>query len=34
MFAYSGISYPALLDKLIEIAIVRAKTRQQTQYSK
>jgi D-alanine-D-alanine ligase len=34
MFAYSGISYPALLDTLIEIALKRAKVRQQTQYSK
>jgi D-alanine-D-alanine ligase len=34
MFAYSGITYPALLDTLIAIALKRAKSRQQTQYSK
>jgi D-alanine-D-alanine ligase len=34
MFAYSGIDYATLLDKLIELALQRAETRRQTQYSR
>jgi len=34
MWEYSGIPYPALLDRLISLAIERAETRRQIQYSR
>ena len=34
MLAYSGVTYEELLDRLIGIALERAKSRQQTQYTK
>jgi D-alanine-D-alanine ligase len=34
MFEYSGIGYPQLLDRLIDLAFVRANGRRQTQYSR
>jgi D-alanine-D-alanine ligase len=34
MWEYSGIPYPNLLDRLIELALQRAETRRQTHYSR
>ncbi len=34
MWEYSGIPYPELLDRLIELALQRAETRRQTHYSR
>ena len=34
MWEYSGISYSALLDRLIELALERAQVKRETQYSK
>lgn len=34
MWAFSGLPYPALLDRLIELALERAETRNQTSYSR
>ena len=34
MWEYSGVPYPKLLDTLIELALARAETRSQTQYSR
>jgi D-alanine-D-alanine ligase len=34
MWEYSGIPYPDLLDELIRLALTRAQTRRQTQYSR
>jgi D-alanine-D-alanine ligase len=34
MWEYSGVSFTALLDRLIDFALDRARTKGQTQYSK
>jgi D-alanine-D-alanine ligase len=34
MWEYSGLPYPRLLDRLIELAFERDAARRQTQYSK
>ena len=34
MFEYSGIPYPELLDRLVQLALQRAEGRRQTQYSR
>lgn len=34
MWEYSGVPYPKLLDTLIDLALARAETRRQTQYSR
>jgi D-alanine-D-alanine ligase len=34
MLEYSGIPYPVLLDRLIELALLRFETKKQTQYSR
>ncbi len=34
MWEYSGVPYPKLIDKLIDLALARAEARRQTQYSR